>query len=255
LQTWYDTVPDFEEIADKYGPGTYRVNLIYSPPGKPRTATSRIIHVADDWGGPARASQLPMSGMGGDVAAVLSSGQQQAQQMLSMFGMFLDTMAKMSGGNGNGNGAGNGFAALAEMQKAMGESMIANYQNQSKLVDRMMRDRLDVGVEEPEIDGAAPFVIQAVQWCMKAWEKYGQQILASPKMAGGFLKPKAQGIPQIDYALSHPDEYATLYQQFAEQSGAPTESIDQFIHALGYPTPAELKAANANPNPGESAEG
>ena len=84
--------------------------------------------------------------------------------------------------------------------------------------------------------------MQAVQWCISAWQKYGSQILASPKMAGGFLKPKAQNIPQIDYALSHPEEYAQLYTQLAERSGAPTNAIDEFIHALGYPTPAELKA-------------
>lgn len=248
LQTWHDRVPEYEEIADGYGPGTYRLNLIYSPPGKPRTATARMIHIDPEWGG-THAARSRVLDMAGSVAGGTNNGAQQSQQLLQMFGMFLDTLAKFAEAKqGNGHASEpSPLAALADMQKAMGESLISNYQTQSKLVDRVIRDRLDVGAEEPAIDDGAPFVVQAVQWCMAAWQKYGSQILASPKMAGGFLKPKAQGIPQIDYALSHPDEYEQLYNQFATQSGAPAESIDTFIHALGYPTPAELKAQSQQP--------
>lgn len=249
LEVWRDSVPDYDEIATKYGPGSYRVNVIYNPPGKARTATSRTIHIDPEFGGNV-AGRNVMAG-GGELAHMMGTAQQQSQQMLSMFGMFLDSLVKFQqASKPNGNGGG-GFAMLADMQKAMGESMIASYSNQTKLIDRMMRDKLDVGADEPEIDGTAPFVMQAVHWCMAAWDKYGKQILAAPKAAGGFLKGKAQGIPQIDYALSHPEEYEQLYNQFSQASGAPTNAIDDFIHGLGYPTPAELRTQTETGSAGE----
>lgn len=250
LQTWEDAIPEYEEIANEYGPGPYRLNVIYSPPGGKRTATSRTINIDASWGGKSAAT-VP-----GQPAAQMYGAQQAQQQQMQMFQMFLTTLVQVfqASGKGNGNGgAGAGLAAIVEMQKAMAQMTMDNYASQNKLIERVTRDRLDIGAEEPEPDSAS-FVMQAVQWLMAAWKQYGPQIMQSPKMAGKFLSPKARGLEQIEYALSHPDEYETLYTQFIERSGAKPEAIDDFIHALGYPTPHELKEESARNTAGAGAQ-
>lgn len=253
LQSWADTIPEYEEIASEYGPGTYRLNVIYTPPGGKRTATSRRFDIDPNWGGKST-TQIPGGNQG--AASMGMYGAQEAQrQQMQMFQMFLSTLVQVFNGQqkGNGNGgAGAGVAALMEMQKAMAQITMDNYDSQNRLIAKMARDRLDVGEDEPSIDGEAPFVMQAIQWLMAAWKQYGSQIMSNPKIAGKFLQPKAQGVAQIEYALSHPDEYENLYRAFIDRSGAKSEAIDEFIHALGYPTPQELKAqANQAANQAE----
>lgn len=244
LQTWDDTIPEYEEIASEYGPGCYRLNVIYSPPGGKRTATSRRIDIDPNWGGRSASPEVAPANQG---AASMYGAQEAQRQQMQMFQMFLSTLVQVFNGTqkGNGNGAGAGLAAIAEMQKAMAQMAIDSYDNQNRLIAKVQRDRLDIGADEPEVDGDAPFVMQAIQWLMAAWKQYGPQIMSNPKIAGKFLQPKAQGVEQIEYALSHPDEYANLYQAFMDRSGAKSDAIDEFIHALGYPTPQELKAQQA----------
>lgn len=236
LETWRDTMPEYEEIAEGHGPGEYRVNLIYTPPGKTRTATSRMVAIDPHWGG----KDNPLNAPG--AQAVGGSSPSDRRDMMQMFQMFLGTLVQFqqaAGKNGNNSG---GVAGMIEMQKALGQSIVNNYTDQNKLVTEVIRSRLDMEEPEQGIDPNAPFVMQAFQWLMAAWGKYGPQILAAPGAAGKFMKGKAQGLQQIQYALDHPEQYEQLYTQFQSETGAPADKLDQFIHALGYPTPAELRA-------------
>jgi len=238
LQTWRDEIPDYEEIAELYGPGEYKLNLIYSPPGQGRRIVARRFAIDPHWGG----GQMAGPGAAAQVAPGLdpfTAASQSRREMIEMFQMVLRTVADMNKGKANGNGS---SSWLQDLQKDIGGVMVANMEANNRLIADMNRARLDLGTAEVDED-PQPFVVQAIAWLMQAWQKYGSQILQAPKQAGALLKGQAQGQPHIQYALEHPDEYQTLYSQFQQQTGAPTDKIDEFIHALGYPTPTELAAS------------
>jgi len=243
LQTWHDIVPEFDEVAAAYGPGEYRFNLIYSDPKRGRAATSRTFAVDPDWGGQRQVQQGPAQfSPGGDPFAAARDARRETIEMMKVF---LDAFNNQ----GKGNGQSDGF--LADLQKNLGDIALANFEQQNKLINEVNRSRLALPADDEE-EEEAPFVLQAAQWLLAAWRKWGPQIMAAPKQAGAMLKPQIQDNAHVQYALSHPDEYKTLYDTFQKQTGAPEGKINEFVHALGFPTPGELEK-EASTQPGQAA--
>jgi hypothetical protein len=236
LQTWKDSTPEYEEIASQYGPGEYKINLIYTPPGGKRTATSRTIAIDPNWEGAALQQTGSAPAMAGPAIDPFMAARESRREMMELFTLVLKAMGDSNKGNGQSSGAG----LLEELQATLGKTMIANYETNSRLINDLNRQRLDLPPDDDDDDEDQPFVMQAAQWLLGAWKKYGSSILAAPRQAGSMLKPQTQGNAHIQYALSHPEEYQTLYSTFQSQTGADPGKIDEFIHALGYPTPAEL---------------
>jgi len=237
LQTWRGSVPEYDEIAAVYGPGKYRCNIIYMQADGKRRYSSRIFEIDPDWGGARGEQDSGRNRQPVDAYQGINANQQTTLEMFRiMAGLFSSGMKAQGSGNA---------PDLSALTKAMSGMVLESARSQFALVDELARARLPAGTHQDDSDDDTPFIVEAIQWLRGAWSKYGSAILGNPKAGAAMLKGQAASLQQVQYAITHPHEYKTLYDRFVAESNAPPEKLDEFIHSLGYPTPADLLAQEA----------
>jgi len=234
LQTWRGSVPEYDEIASVYGPGRYRCNIIYVTNERTRKYTTRYLDIDPDWGGGRGEIESGRPKPGAEIfQGNQAPGQNQSLEMFKIMAQLLNSGMKHQGAGG--------AIDLSGVTKAMSGIILDSARSQMELVNEVTRSRLPAPMQSQDTDESdTPFILEAIQWLRAAWTKYGPAIIGNPRAGAAMLKGQAQQLQQVQYAIDHPDEYQKLYDKFIAESGAPADRLDEFIHGLGYPTPADL---------------
>lgn len=217
----YDSVPTYEDVREELGPGRYRVNVAYTKKDGTRAGVGRIWEIERD---PRLPDPTP------------PSLQQPAQalgvhEMMEFMKGMLEVVAKTSGDNRRSNSD-----DISEMVQVMTSTISQMGQEQMKFVTAANKAQLGIPDKEPEQTTRLDALINWLGW---AWDSFGASITKNATAAKA-AAPIAAAQPQVQYLLSHPEDYQVVLREFCTQRGLDEATAIELLNALEIPSPGQL---------------
>lgn len=229
IEEFISRIPRYSEIAQKYGPGSYTLQVQYHDKTGIRRAKRSRLDIADDVAFPAA--------MRGQQQAAPAPVQMQGQSNAEMFRFFQGMMNTMVSLIQTVNQPKNGGFDMGELQKTLSGIALSNLRSQNKLIEEMgaTKARQTLGLPPESEEEEMPE--EKGNWIFELLKDMVQNFAEKILDPNGMAKKLVQSTPEYQKALEQPEEFAAAYKQLIDE-GEAKDKVDAILTALGVAIPA-----------------
>lgn len=243
LKAYGQDIPDYDDIAEEFGGGKYRLMIIYTPKNqKHRTSRCVTLKISDKYKkkrpakDPETLPAIPES-QTTDMPLLMSIMQQSNQNMMTMMQTFLTVIGDVMLEKSKRNNQDSTF-----IQKQMNDIIMSNAEQQQMLIEKLNNKRFGFPEEQAEAPEHGAGVIGFIK---DIFYRYADAFINSNPTAQKLMGKQVKESQEFLTLLQHPNEYKKAYQQIIEENPANKDKLDTMLALLEAPDPNQMQENNA----------